>query len=61
MEVSPTSLLFLGGADSDPEKLAHTDELLNSVLCEANLCCGGQLVILVGDFHSDPLVIPVLP
>ena len=48
------------GAESDPEKLTLTDNLLAAVLVEAKLCCAGQTVILVGDLNADPSVIPSL-
>ena len=48
------------GADSDPQKLTLTDNLLAAVLAEAKMCCAGQLVILVGDLNADPSVIPSL-
>ena len=35
-------------------------QLLTSVLAEAEMCCSGQPVMLVGDFNVDPLVIPSL-
>ena len=48
------------GAESDPEKLTLTDNLLAAVLAEAKVCCAGQPVILVGDLNADPSVIPSL-
>ena len=48
------------GAESDPEKLTLTDNLLTAVLAEAKVCCAGQPVILVGDLNADPTIIPSL-
>ena len=48
------------GAESDPEKLALTDQMLPSVLGEAKMCCPCQPVILVVDLDADPMVIPSL-
>ena len=48
------------GAENDPDKLALTDQLLTSALAEAEMCCSGQQVMLVGDLVADPLVIPSL-
>ena len=48
------------GAESDPEKLTLTDNLLAAVLAETKMCCAGQSVILVGDLNADPSVIPSL-
>ena len=48
------------GAESDPEKLQLSEHLFAAVLAEANMCCAGQPVILVGDFNADPTVIPSL-
>ena len=61
-EVLPIFSFSLGneGAENDPHKLALTDQLLNSVLAEAEMCCSGQPFMLVGDLNADPLVIPSL-
>ena len=48
------------GAESDPEKLTLTDNLLAPVLAEAKMCCAGQPVILVDDLNGDPSIIPSL-
>ena len=48
------------GAESDPEKLTLTDNLLTAVLAEAKVCSAGQHVVLVGDLNADPTVIPSL-
>ena len=48
------------GAESDPEKLTLTDNLLTAVLAGAKVCCAGQPVILVGDLNADPTIIPSL-
>ena len=48
------------GAESDPEKLTLTDNLLTALLAEAQVCYAGQPVILVGDLNADPTVIPSL-
>ena len=48
------------GAESDPEKLTLTDNLLTAVLAEAKVCCAGEPVILVGDLNAAPTVIPSL-
>ena len=48
------------GAESDPEKLTLSDNLLAAVLAEAKVCCAGQPVILVADLNADPTVIPSL-
>ena len=48
------------GAGSDPENFSLTYDLLTAVLCEANLCCSGQPVILMGDVNADPFVISSL-
>ena len=47
-------------AESDSDKLALTDQLITSVLCEIKICYSGQPVILVSDHSADPLVIPSL-
>ena len=48
------------GVEEDPEKLSLTDRLLNTVLAEAQVVCVGQLVLIVGDFHADPGIVPCL-
>ena len=62
MEASPISSLSMKnqGAESDPEKLQLSEQLLAAVLAEAKVCCAGQPVILVGDLNADPSVIPSL-
>ena len=45
------------GAGSDADKPALTDQLITSVLCEANVCCSAQTIISVGDLNAGPLVI----
>ena len=44
------------GAEGEPEKWARSDQHLTSVLAEAEVCCSGQLFVLVGGFNADPLV-----
>ena len=48
------------GAESDPEKLTLTGDLLAAVLAETKMCCAGQPVTPVGDLNADPSVIPSL-
>ena len=48
------------GAEEDSDKLALTDKLLNAVLAEAQVVCGGQLVLIAGDLNGDPEVISCL-
>ena len=45
------------GVEGDHEKLALTDGLLASVLCEARVCCSGWPAVLVGDRDADSVVI----
>ena len=42
--------------------LVLTDHMMtdSAVLCDANVCCAGQPVILVGDLNAGPLLIPSL-
>ena len=42
------------------KKLALTDKLLQAVLAEAHVVCGGQPMLLAGDLDADPNVIPCL-
>ena len=48
------------GAESDPVKLVLIEHLLAAVLAEAEMCCSGQPVMLVGDLNADPSAIPSL-
>ena len=48
------------GADSDPEQLALTDQLLDAALCELSVVARGQPCMLVGDFNVEPTKIPFL-
>ena len=48
------------GAESDPEKLVLIEHLLAAVRAEAEMCCSGQPVMLVGDLNADPSAIPSL-
>ena len=47
-------------AESDPDNLAITDQLLSSLLSEGKVCYSGQPVMLVGDLNVDrhPLTSP---
>ena len=38
------------GAEEDAEKLLLTDRLLEAVLAEAQVVCGGQPLLIAGDF-----------
>ena len=48
------------GASEDPCKLALTNKLLESAICEARVCGTGQPVIFAGDLHVRPGLIPVV-
>ena len=46
------------GAEEDPEKSQLTDQLLQAVLAEAQVVCGGQPLLIAGGLNADPTVIP---
>ena len=48
------------GAEEDAERLSLTNKLLTAVLAEAQVVCVGQPVLIVGNFHADPGIIPGL-
>ena len=48
------------GAEEDAENLQLTDRLLQAVLAEAQVVCIGQPMLVAGDLHADPAVIPCL-
>ena len=48
------------GAEEDSDKLALTNKLLNAVLAEAQVVCGGQPVLIAGDLNANPEVISCL-
>ena len=48
------------GAEEDSDKLALTNKLLNAVLAEAQVVCGGQPVLIAGDLYANLEVIPCL-
>ena len=46
------------GAEDDSDQLLLADKLLQAVLAEAQVVCGGQPVLIAGDLNADPAVIP---
>ena len=48
------------GAEEDAVQLLLTDKLLQAVLAEAQVVCGGQPLLNAGDLNADPAVIPCL-
>ena len=46
------------GAEEDAVQLLLTDKLLQAVLAEAQVVCGGQPLLNAGDLNADPAVIP---
>ena len=47
------------GSSDDSHKLALTNKLLETVICEARACGTGQPVIITGNLNIEPSVIPV--
>ena len=48
------------GAEEDADQQQLTDKLLQTVLAEAGVVCTGQPVLIAGDLHDDPALIPCL-
>ena len=46
--------------DCDPEKLAHTEQLFQAVLCELRVVGEGHPQLLLGDFNVEPSKVPCL-
>ena len=47
-------------AEEDADQLILTDKLLQAVLAEAQVVCGGQPLLIAGDLNADPALIPCL-
>ena len=45
-------------SEEDAEKLALTDRVLQAVLAEAQVACGGRPLLIAGDLNADPGIIP---
>ena len=48
------------GAEDDADQLSLADKLLQAAFAEAQVVCIGQPMLITGDLHADPAVIPCL-
>ena len=47
------------GSSDNPHEPSLSNKFLEAVISEAKVCGTGQPVIIAGDFHAGPSVIPV--